>query len=161
MRILASPAAAVLVLVLAACSDDPSSTGAGGPLSPELTALTRKHLAPGQVRSVLPLTHLIDLPEGIAVDHQGNIFVGNRRLTGDRRTSEILRISPDNAVSVFATLGPSAPVFDAVRRVIGAITLLGFASPLSADDIDAIGQRLLQSARAVSDALTGSVADVG
>jgi DNA-binding IclR family transcriptional regulator len=55
----------------------------------------------------------------------------------------------------------AAPVFDAARRVIGALTLLGFATPLSGDDIDAIGQRLLQSAGGVSDALMGSTADFG
>jgi DNA-binding IclR family transcriptional regulator len=55
----------------------------------------------------------------------------------------------------------AAPVFDATRPVIGAITLLGFGAPLSGDDIDAIGQRLLQSAGAVSDALSGSSADFG
>ena len=113
MRIPALPAAAVVVLVLAACSDDPSSTGASDLVSPELNTVARKHLAPGQVQSILPLTHLTDLPEGIAVDHEDDIFVGNRRLTGDRRTSEILRITPDNRVSVFATLGQSASGFDA------------------------------------------------
>jgi DNA-binding IclR family transcriptional regulator len=55
----------------------------------------------------------------------------------------------------------AAPVFDAARRVIGALTLLGFGAPLSGDDIDAIGQRLLQSAGAVSDALMGSSAEFG
>ena len=55
----------------------------------------------------------------------------------------------------------AAPVFDAARRVIGALTLLGFATALSGDDIDAIGQRLLQSAGAVSGALMGSTADFG
>ena len=55
----------------------------------------------------------------------------------------------------------AAPVFDAARRVIGALTLLGFGAPLSGDDIDAIGQRLLQSAVRVSDALMGSTADFG
>ena len=55
----------------------------------------------------------------------------------------------------------AAPVFDAARRVIGAITLLGFGAPLTGDEIDAIGQRLLQSAGAVSDALSGSSADFG
>jgi DNA-binding IclR family transcriptional regulator len=55
----------------------------------------------------------------------------------------------------------AAPVFDAARRVIGALTLLGFGAPLSGDDIDAIGQRLLQSAGAVSDALRGTPADFG
>jgi DNA-binding IclR family transcriptional regulator len=55
----------------------------------------------------------------------------------------------------------AAPVFDAARRVIGALTLLGFGAPLSGDDIDTIGQRLLQSAGAVSDALMGTSADFG
>ena len=50
----------------------------------------------------------------------------------------------------------AAPVFDAARRVIGALTLLGFGAPLSGEDIDAIGQRLLLSAGAVSEALMGS-----
>jgi DNA-binding IclR family transcriptional regulator len=53
----------------------------------------------------------------------------------------------------------AAPVFDAARRVIGAITLLGFGAPLSGDDIDAIGQQLLQCAGAVSEALSGSPTD--
>jgi sugar lactone lactonase YvrE len=70
------------------------------------------------VEAVLPLTHLTDMPEGIAVSHQGDIFVGNRRLAGDRRISEILRITPDNAVSVFATLGTSPPGHFA-RGVLG------------------------------------------
>jgi DNA-binding IclR family transcriptional regulator len=55
----------------------------------------------------------------------------------------------------------AAPVFDAAHRVIGAITLLGFDAPLSGDEIDAVGQRLLRSAGAVSDALTGAVGDFG
>src|ERR1700678_1634909 len=52
----------------------------------------------------------------------------------------------------------AAPVFDAARRVIGALNLVGFGAPLSGDDIDAIGQRLLQRASAVSEALMGSSA---
>jgi DNA-binding IclR family transcriptional regulator len=55
----------------------------------------------------------------------------------------------------------AAPVFDAAHRVIGALTLLGFGAPLSGDDIDAVGQRLLQSAGAVSAALMGSSAEFG
>jgi DNA-binding IclR family transcriptional regulator len=55
----------------------------------------------------------------------------------------------------------AAPVFDGARRVIGAITLLGFGAPLSGDDINAVGQRLLQCAGAVSEALTGSSVDFG
>lgn len=106
-------AAAALVVALAACSDDPDSAGALALVSPVPVALASRHLASGRVESVLPLTHETDLPEGIAVDHQGNIFVGNRRLEGDRRISEILRIDPDNSVSVFASLGSSTRDFDA------------------------------------------------
>jgi DNA-binding IclR family transcriptional regulator len=55
----------------------------------------------------------------------------------------------------------AAPVFDAARRVIGALNLVGFGAPLSGDDIDAIGQRLLHRAGAVSEALMGSSAEFG
>jgi sugar lactone lactonase YvrE len=52
------------------------------------------------------------------VNHQGDIFVGNRRLAGNQRISEILRITPDNRVSVFARLGTSPPG-NFVRGVAG------------------------------------------
>jgi hypothetical protein len=39
--------------------------------------------------------------------------------------------------------------------------LLGFGAPLSGYDIDAIGQRLLRSAGAVSEALMGSSGEFG
>jgi sugar lactone lactonase YvrE len=107
----ALPRAAAFVLVLAACSDGPTPTGIEASLALE------KHLAPGRVETVLPLTHLSDMPEGIAVNRQGDIFVGNRRLAGDQRISEILRIAPDNTVSVFATLGLSAGELD--KGVLG------------------------------------------
>jgi DNA-binding IclR family transcriptional regulator len=55
----------------------------------------------------------------------------------------------------------AAPVFDAAHRVIGALTLLGFGAPLSGDDIDAVGQQLLLSAGAVSEALMGSSSEFG
>ena len=106
-------AGAALVVALAACSDDPGSVSAVALVSPEPVALASRHLAPGRVESVLPLIHETDLPEGIALNRQGDIFVGNRRLEGDLRVSEILRIAPDNSVSVFARLGPSAPDLDA------------------------------------------------
>jgi sugar lactone lactonase YvrE len=118
MRIPTLPAAAVLALSLAACSDDPGSPGAAWLVSPEPLANVSKHLASGRVESVLLLTHLNDMPEGIAVNHQGDIFVGNRRLAGEQRVSEILRITPDNTVSVFATLG-SSPPGNFVRGVLG------------------------------------------
>lgn len=105
--------AAALVVALAACSDDPDSAGAVALVSPEPVALASRHLAPGRVESVLPLTHETDLPEGIALNRQGDVFVGNRHLKGDQRVSEILRIAPDNSISVFARLGPSTLDFDA------------------------------------------------
>jgi sugar lactone lactonase YvrE len=112
MRALALTMAALLMLA-AGCTDDPDATPAEGLLSPQSTFASSRHTPAGRVEAVLPLTHLTDLPEGIAVDHQGDIFVGNRRLTGDRRTSEILRIAPDNSVSVFATLGQAGVELDA------------------------------------------------
>ena len=63
-------------------------------------------LPPGQTEIVLPLQPLIDIPEGIAVDHHGNIYVSNRRLENDYRVSEILKLAPDSTVSVLATLDP-------------------------------------------------------
>lgn len=78
-----------------------ASTGQG------LPAPVRHSLPPGQVKSVLALRPLIDLPEGIAIDHRGHIFVSNRRLENDTRVSEILEIALDRTVTVFATLDPA------------------------------------------------------
>jgi sugar lactone lactonase YvrE len=107
MRTSVIPAAAALALALAGCSDDPLPTDAAALVSAESAPLASKHLSPGRVEAVLSLAHLTDLPEGVAVNHRGEVFVGNRRLAGEQRVSEILRIAPDNSVSVFATLGPS------------------------------------------------------
>jgi len=49
----------------------------------------------GQAETVVPLRPLIDMPEGIAIDHRGNIYVSNRRLENDSRVCEILRIASD------------------------------------------------------------------
>src|SRR5947207_14784093 len=106
MRSLILTAAAALVVALAACSDDPDSASAAALVSPEPAALASRHLASGRVESVLPLTRETDLPEGIALNRQGDMFVGNRRLEGDRRVSEILRITPDNSVSVIRQAWP-------------------------------------------------------
>src|SRR5512145_2747874 len=65
------------------------------------------HLTPGRTETVLALQPLIDLPEGIAVDRRGNIYVSNRRLENDHRVSEILKLAPDGAVTVVATLDPN------------------------------------------------------
>ena len=61
-------------------------------------------LAPDQVRQILTLRPLIDVVEGIAIDHRGHIFISARRLENDARVCEILERAPDGTVSVFATL---------------------------------------------------------
>ena len=63
-------------------------------------------LAPGNVGQVLSLRPLIDVVEGIAVDHRGRIFVSNTRLENDKRVCEVLEVARDGTVSVFATLDP-------------------------------------------------------
>ena len=104
-------AAAVLSAALVACSDDPASPR-GAALAPEPPALASAHLAPGRSETILSLAGLTDMPEGIAVNDQGDIFLGNRRLDGDQRIGEILRITPDHRVSVFATIGRSGADFN-------------------------------------------------
>jgi sugar lactone lactonase YvrE len=87
-----------------------------GPLSVEETSSdvegSARPLAPGQVETILELAPGIDLLEGIAIDRQGNLFLGNRRLEGDVRVSEILQISPEGVTTVFATLASAADNFD-------------------------------------------------
>jgi sugar lactone lactonase YvrE len=61
------------------------------------------------VETVIDLKPLIDLPEGIAIDQSGTIFISNRRLKGDLRVSEVLQITPDNRISVLVTLDPAVP----------------------------------------------------
>jgi len=51
------------------------------------------------------------MPEGIAIGRDGKIFLGNRRLEGDRRVSEILAIAPDGQISTLAILDPSTPPY--------------------------------------------------
>ena len=63
--------------------------------------------ASGQVKPVLVMRPLIDMPEGIVIDHRGNIFVSNNRLENDKRVAEILKIARNGTVSVFATLDPA------------------------------------------------------
>jgi sugar lactone lactonase YvrE len=104
-------AAAALAAALAACSDDPGSAGEQL-LAPAPAAVASTHLAPGRSATILSLTGLRDMPEGIAVNDQGDIFLGNRRLDGDQRIGEILRITPDHHVSVYATLGRSGPGYN-------------------------------------------------
>lgn len=49
----------------------------------------------------------------------------------------------------------AAPVFDAAGRVSIALTLVGFSSPLNADEVHRLGQRLRRAADAVTDAVHG------
>jgi sugar lactone lactonase YvrE len=60
----------------------------------------------GQTETVLELRPLIDISEGIAIDHRGHIFISNARLENDKRVCEILERAPDGTVSTFATLEP-------------------------------------------------------
>src|SRR5690348_11477853 len=97
MRTLGFPATALVLMALAACSDD---SGSFDPISPTPSAaapaLAATHLGSGRVETILPLTLDADMPEGIAVNARGDIFLGNRRLEGDHRIGEILRITPDH-----------------------------------------------------------------
>jgi sugar lactone lactonase YvrE len=65
-----------------------------------------EHLARGQTEIVLPLQPLVDVVEGIAVDHHGNVYVSDSRLENDHRVSEILKLAPGGTVSLLATLDP-------------------------------------------------------
>jgi sugar lactone lactonase YvrE len=76
-------------------------------LSIASAAAPGQHSAPGQVSPVLSLRPLIDMAEGIAIDHRGHIFMSNRRLENDTRVCEILEMALDGTVSVFATLDPA------------------------------------------------------
>lgn len=113
MRTPVFPATALVLMALAACSDD---SGSFDPISPTPSAaapaLAARHLGSGRVETILPLTLDTDMPEGIAVNAQGDIFLGNRRLDGDHRVGEIIRITPDHHVSVFATIGRTGPAFN-------------------------------------------------
>ena len=97
----------VLVLSLVLSSDQALSDPASALSSQASPALVRHSLSPGRVKAVLALRPLIDLPEGIAIDRRGHIFVGNRRLENDKRVSEILEIALNGKVTVFATLDPA------------------------------------------------------
>lgn len=78
-----------------------------GSMAMEASADAARSLTPGQVQTVLFLRPLLDMPEGIALDHRGNIYVSNRRLENDARVAEILKIAPDNTTTVLATLDQS------------------------------------------------------
>jgi sugar lactone lactonase YvrE len=89
------------------------------------------HLARGQTEMVLPLRPLVDVVEGIAVDHHGNVYVSNSRLENDHRVSEILKVAPGGTVSVLATLDPhNGGVAGLVVNSRGEV----FATLISGDD---------------------------
>lgn len=67
----------------------------------DLGMASSKEVNPGEVKTILELPEG-DSPEGIALDRRGNIYVSNRRLEGETRVPEILRISPNGSVSVLA-----------------------------------------------------------
>jgi sugar lactone lactonase YvrE len=83
-----------------------------------LSAPDGQPLPGGRAETVLALRPLIDLPEGIAIDPRGHIFVSNRRLENDARVPEILEVALDGTVTVFATLG-SAVADDIAAGVLG------------------------------------------
>ena len=113
MRLTALFSVVASMLALLACSDQSVGSPADALSGLGVSSAASPH-APGEVGTILSLTPVIDMPEGIAVDHRGHLFLGNRRLAGEARVAEILEIAPDNTVSVFATLDPSTPnAFDA------------------------------------------------
>jgi sugar lactone lactonase YvrE len=75
----------------------------------------------GTVATAKVLRPLIDMPEGIAIDHRGNIFVGNRRLENALRVAEVLQIRPDGTTWVYATLDPG--VVDAFDRGVAGLAI--------------------------------------
>jgi sugar lactone lactonase YvrE len=113
------PSVAVL-LSLAGCSDQ-SSSPSDALSGPNQTAAVPRSLLPGQVETILDLTPVVDIAEGIIVDDQGNIFVSNNRFERDTRVAEILKIAPDNTVSVFATL--DSEILDLFKHGVGGLGL--------------------------------------
>jgi sugar lactone lactonase YvrE len=93
-----------LVATLVACTEESPTSPTTAP-----AVLESRALAPGEVESIVQLTPVTDMLEGIAIDHQGIIFVTNRKLEGETRTAQILRIARDNSVSVFVTLDHGLP----------------------------------------------------
>lgn len=91
--------------IVGGCEDTPLPAGLDG--TPPSAGLNPA--PPGIVERVLELTPEIDMPEGIAIGRDGTIFLGNRRLQGDERVSELLAIEPGGSVSTIATLDPGAP----------------------------------------------------
>src|SRR5690349_14692715 len=89
-------AGGLAALAFAACSDQPDVL----PTSPSRLSITAApSLTTGQVEAILPLERLLDMPEGIAIDHRGNVYVGNRRLSGDGRAAQIFEITPNGIVT--------------------------------------------------------------
>lgn len=118
MRGMAIIAPSILILSLVTYSDPTVSSPAGASSAQALSAPARQSPPAGRVEQILALRPLIDMPEGIAIDPRGHIFVGNRRLENDTRVSEILEIALDGTFTVVATLDP-AVMDDFAAGVLG------------------------------------------
>jgi sugar lactone lactonase YvrE len=62
-----------------------------------------KTFTPGTVKVIMELSEG-NSPEGIALDHQGNLFVGNRKPQGNGRVPEVWKITPSGEKSILAEL---------------------------------------------------------
>jgi len=69
----------------------------------ELSFMNQSKLAPGTVENILSLPEG-NSPEGVALDRQGNIYVGNRIFEGTNQIPEIIKITPSGTVSILAVL---------------------------------------------------------
>jgi sugar lactone lactonase YvrE len=119
MRLITLLSGLAVALSLDGCSDQSISIPMDASSNPRLPA--PQSLTPGRVKTVFDLRPLIDMPEGIAIDHSGNILISNRRrLNGDLRICEVLQLTPDNRLSVLATLDPGVRN-DAVTGTAGLV----------------------------------------
>ena len=91
--------ASVGILVLAAAVMFSTQPGANA---------QNRRLAPGQAETTLLLEEG-NRPEGIAVSHDGQLFVGNRQFGETTVTNEILKVAPNGTYQVLATLPSSMP----------------------------------------------------
>ena len=103
--------ASASALSLTACSEHlPESPTE--PIAARSEPLAPTRALTGEVETILRLQPVTDMPEGIAFDQRGHLFVSNRRLSGATRVNEILEIAPDNTVSVIASFDGSPDQVD-------------------------------------------------
>ncbi len=117
MRSLRITLAAALFLLAGCTGDTITSVENEEPLAVTQDEVAAKKVPAGMVMPLLSLPPG-DSPEGIAFDKRGNIYVSNRRTSGNDRISEILKITRRGQVSLFATL-PTAMA--GVNGVLGLI----------------------------------------